>query len=95
VNFKAVPQLSGELAEWQKRICNVLGIQKLTQLPRPYHRTLWDMEKRYDALPAAHLAKVAHDYGARYILTRHRLGPDWDAKVAFGSGEYVLYDRQK
>ena len=95
VNFKAVPQLSGELAEWQKRICNVLGIEKLTQLPRPYHRTLWAMENRYDALPAAHLAKVAQDYGARYILTRRRLGPDWDAKVAFGSGDYLLYDRQK
>ncbi len=95
VNFKAVPQLSGELAVWQTRICDVLGLQKLTELPRPYHATLWDMEKRYNALPDAHLAQVAEVYGARYILTRRRLSPEWDAKVAFGSGDYVLYDRHK
>ena len=95
VNFKAVPQLSGELAQWQERICDVLDIQKLNELSRPYHATLKDMEKRYEAVPDAHLSQVAQDYGARYILVRHRLGPEWDAKVAFGSGEYVLYDRQK
>ena len=95
VNFKAVPQLSGELAQWQERICDVLDIQKLNELSSPYHATLKEMEKRYEALPDAHLSQVAQDYGARYILVRHRLGPEWDAKVAFGSGEYVLYDRQK
>ncbi|HEV2295792.1 MAG TPA: DUF6798 domain-containing protein [Tepidisphaeraceae bacterium] len=95
VNFKAVPQLSSELAVWQKRICDVLGLQKLSELSRPYHATLWDMERRYNALPEAHLAEVAELYGARYILTRRRLSPAWDAKIAFGSGEYLLYDRQK
>lgn len=95
VNFKAVPQLSGELDVWQKRLCDVLGLQKLTELARPYHATLWDIEKRYKALPESHLAQVAELYGARYILTRRRLGPKWDTKIAFGSGDYVLYDREQ
>lgn len=94
VNFKAVPQLSGELAVWQERLCDVLELQKLTELARPYHATLRDIEKRYNALPEAHLAEVAELYGARYILTRRRLGPAWESKVVFGSGEYVLYDRK-
>jgi hypothetical protein len=93
VNFKAVPQLSGELAVWRKRLCDVLDLPRLTDLPRPYNATVVAMDKRYNALPDAHLAQVAEVYGARYILTRHRMGHDWDDKFVFGSGEYVLYDR--
>jgi hypothetical protein len=95
VNFKAVPQLSGELAVWHKRLCDVLDLPTLTELPRPFNATTQEMERRYNALPEAHLEEVAELYGARYIVTRRRLSPDWDARAVFGSGEFVLYDREK
>ena len=95
VNFKAVPQLSGELAVWQKRLCDVLDLPNLSSLPHPFPATVAAIDKRYDSLSPAQLAKVAELYGARFILTRHRLGPEWEPKVAFGRGDYVLYDRQK
>jgi hypothetical protein len=96
VNFKAVPQLSGELAVWQERLCDVLNIADVTQLPRPYAATVSAIDRRFDELPPAHLEKVADLYGARYVLTRRRLAdPDWEARVEFGSGDYVLYDRLK
>jgi hypothetical protein len=94
VNFKAVPQLSGELATWQKRMCDVLDIQSLSTLPRPFYATIGAMDRRYDELSAAQLEKIADLYGARYVLTRHRVeDPHWESKVEFGSGDYVLYDR--
>jgi hypothetical protein len=52
------------------------------------------MDRRYDELSAAQLEKIADLYGARYVLTRHRVeDPHWESKVEFGSGDYVLYDR--
>jgi hypothetical protein len=66
----------------------------LSTLPRPFYATIGAMDRRYDELSAAQLEKIADLYGARYVLTRHRVeDPHWESKVEFGSGDYVLYDR--
>jgi hypothetical protein len=94
VNFKAVPQLSGELATWQKRMCDVLDIPSLSTLPHPFYVTTAAIDRRYDELSAAQLEKIADLYGARYVLTRHRVeDPRWESRLEFGSGDYLLYDR--
>lgn len=96
VNFKSVPQLSGELIEWRRRLRRVLGEHDLLTLPRPLHRTFEAIRERYESLPAEHLVSVAREYGARYVVVGHRLPqayerqrvyPDSDAK-----GEYYVYD---
>jgi hypothetical protein len=68
VNFKAVPQLSGELAEWRRRMEKVLG-QDLRSLPRPMPQTLSAMAAIYNERPAEDLRQLAGDFGARYIVT--------------------------
>ncbi|MGB7159747.1 MAG: DUF6798 domain-containing protein [Tepidisphaeraceae bacterium] len=93
VNFKGVPQLSGELATWRRRVCDVLDLPTLKNLPRPFNVAVAEMEKRYESMPPEHLERTAEQYGARYIVTRHRLGPEWERRAVFGAGEYVLYDR--
>src|SRR4029079_13954597 len=47
VNFKCVPQLSGELMEWRDRICFVLDMPKLQTLPKGFTQTLAAIRARY------------------------------------------------
>jgi hypothetical protein len=68
VNFKGVPQLSGELPEWRNRLQHLLDLSDLTQLPRPFHLTLAGLRQRYDQLHPQHLSATARHYGARYIV---------------------------
>jgi hypothetical protein len=90
VNFKAVPQLSGELPAWRDRMRDVLALEDLTSLPRGYAETLRAIDARYASLPQAVLVAAAKTYGARFVVTPARL----DARVAFVSpnGRYFLYD---
>jgi hypothetical protein len=98
VNFKGVPQLSGELPEWRDRMLKVLDLKStadLLALPRPMGRTLQAIRARYDGLPAAHGFDVARSYGARYVLLTKPAEPvPAGATLVFDSnGRYFLYDR--
>src|SRR6185369_9789641 len=67
VNFKAVPQLSGELRQWRDRLRDVLDLADLNTLPRPFAATLEAIRQRYESLPPEHLEQVARKYHARYV----------------------------
>jgi hypothetical protein len=93
VNFKGVPQLSGELGEWRDRLCRVLDLPNLDVLPRRrFDRTMEAISRRYDELPADHLIDVARHYGARYIVTTRELAFAPPARHVFESGRFHLYD---
>jgi hypothetical protein len=96
VNFKAVPQLSGELIEWRRRMENVLELSDLRTLPRPHANTVRAIRDRFDALPADRLAATARRYGARYIFNDHRFDASWEPlRIDMnGNDEWFLYDLQ-
>jgi hypothetical protein len=74
VNFKGVPQLSGELKEWRQRLVSVLAVENLMDLPhRRFDRTSAAMARRYDELNERHLLNVARYYGATHIVSARPL----------------------
>jgi hypothetical protein len=91
VNYKSVPQLSGELIEWRDRLCDVLAMQNLNDLPRGYPKTLAAIRDRYDALSSQELFAAAEKYHVRYIVTSHGL-VDQQNHLIHASGQYMLYD---
>jgi len=96
INYKAVPQLSGELPQWQRRLAQVLDLPDLRQLPRGYSRTLAAIRQRYDSLPAEHLIAVAQQYGARYIVTSRPLEAlELQRMKTDAFGSYALYDLRR
>jgi hypothetical protein len=94
VNFKSVPQLSGELIEWRRRLRRVLAEPNLLTLPRPLHKTFVGIRARYESLPAQHLFTVAREYGARYVVVGHRLPEPYDRNFLHtdGNGSFYVYD---
>ena len=89
VNFKGVPQLSSELAEWRRRMESVLDLP-LSNLPQRFDHAHDAIQSRYDQLPPTHLRRVAGQYNARYVLTNRPtggLGPP-----VFESASCHLYD---
>jgi hypothetical protein len=94
VNFKNVPQLSGELGEWRDRLQRVLAIDDIRTLPRPFHRTLDAIRLNYAQLPTAHLVGVAKQYGARYVVSVHPLDIPQAGEPVFSTSDaqYFLYD---
>ena len=96
VNFKGVPQLSGELPAWRDRLQDVLDLDTagLLALPRPMGRTLEAIRGRYESLSQEHHAAVARKYGARYAVLAHRLdaASDWRLAHSDSTGRYFLYD---
>jgi hypothetical protein len=92
VNFKGVPQFSGELIEWRHRLCDVLDLDTLSSLPHRFDRALAAIADDYDQLPAQHLARVAGLYRARYVVTSHAVSFPPPARSVFESGGYHLYD---
>ena len=95
VSFKLVPQLSGELIEWDRRLRDVLGVDDLTRYSAGltgYRDVQRRMRERYDELPTSHLFAVAEKYGARYVF-RSDEDPAADAPIAWrGERGGVLYD---
>ena len=95
VSFKLVPQLAGELSEWDRRLRDVLDVPDLSVYAggfTGYRTAQRKMRERYDALPTQHLFAVARDYGARYVF-RSNADPAADAPVVWrGTGGAVLYD---
>jgi hypothetical protein len=94
VNYKNVPQLSGELGEWRHRLEAVLDLRDIRALPRPFPRTLDAIRARYASLPPHYLRIVARRYGARYVLTlRSSDAATFGPAVFSDSGShYFLYD---
>lgn len=95
VNFKAVPQLSGELGEWRDRLCAVLAMDDLGALPRGYRPVLTAIDHRYASLSAEQLIAAARKYRARYIITCRAIGSRPDLHLLYTSprGRFFLYDR--
>ena len=91
VNFKAVPQLSAELKEWRRRMEDVLATD-VTALPQPFPATLEAMRQRYDSLDPQHLIDVAHQYGARYVLSRVRWPQHDTLRIDLDDTGWFLYD---
>jgi hypothetical protein len=89
VNFKAVPQLSSELGEWRRRLETVLDMP-LSELPRRFDQAHARIARRYDALPAGHLSRVAGQYGARYVITGRAV--EGLGRAVFENGSCHLYD---
>jgi hypothetical protein len=92
VNFKGVPQLSGELPEWRRRLERVLNMSNILDLERPFESALPDMGRRYDALPAQHLVDVAREYHAEYVVAGHPLAnPSLAPVYGDEKSRYFLY----
>jgi hypothetical protein len=93
VNFKAVPQLSGELPQWRDRLRAVLALDDLSTLPRGYGHTIEALNRRYADLPEEHLAAVVRNYNARFVVSARRLGGMEQAlRFSTATGRYFLYD---
>jgi hypothetical protein len=89
VNFKCVPQLSGELAEWRDRMCDVMDMPSLRALPKGFTKTIAAIRERYDSLSAPQLAAAAKKYNARYILATHPLKM---GRCVYENTSWFLYD---
>jgi len=94
VNFKAVPQLGAELAEWAQRLRDTLGLTHLNkQLPRGFDKIPPAMRAIYKDRPGEALFAVAHKYKARYVIATRHLEPQYDDKLIETAGDrYFLYD---
>jgi hypothetical protein len=94
VNFKHVPQLSGELMEWVGRLEEVLGTSDLEHFPHGYVETMRALDQRYNAQPPEELLRIAGKYSARYIVTSRDWGPRYQTMlIRRESGHYFVYDR--
>jgi hypothetical protein len=91
VNFKAVPQLSRELLEWERRLKCVASLDDLRALPRGYGRTFAALNNRYRMLASSALIESARLFGARYIVTERRI-ESLSPVYRSGNGSYFIYD---
>jgi hypothetical protein len=94
VNYKAVPQLSMEMDQWQKRLQAVLAASDLRWYRGTFEHTLAAMNARFEKQPPEHYRNVAEQFGARFVLVGHRLGPDWEPRRIDldGNTSWFLYD---
>ena len=96
VSFKLVPQLSGELIEWDRRLREVLDVADLSIYAggvRGYRLSQEAMRRRYDELPAEHLFEVARRYGARYVFRSSADEGVGEEMIAWrGETGAVMYD---
>ncbi|HEX3356101.1 MAG TPA: DUF6798 domain-containing protein, partial [Tepidisphaeraceae bacterium] len=99
VNFKAVPQLGSELAEWSQRLRDVLGLDDLQkQLPNGFDKVGPAIGRIYDHRTAEELFAVARKYDARYVVATQHLDARYDDKlilVPHADDKYFLYDLAK
>jgi hypothetical protein len=96
VNYKCVPQLSGELVGWEQRLCLLLGLQRLQDLPHGYTRTLPAIRQQYDQRSADDLLRAAAEYEASYIVVTHPLQDD-RLKLVYSDAQqrYMVYDLKR
>ncbi|MGH7177703.1 MAG: DUF6798 domain-containing protein, partial [Tepidisphaeraceae bacterium] len=95
VNFKHVPHLPGEIAQWWRTLSDVIGTDDVSSLTGDYVATLRELGNRYDSRSPQELWSLAQRHGARYIVVCHDLGPDYSRFFVFTSqhGRYFVYDR--
>ena len=91
VGFKHVPQLSGELVEWKRRLDRVLDCDILT-LPTPMPWTLAAMNERYAGLTKEHFESVSSEFDCDYLVSLRRFD-NWSERMVYASadGHYWLY----
>lgn len=91
IGFKHVPQLSGELVEWKRRLDRVLDCDILT-LPTPMNRTLDAMAQRYASLSPEHLAAVASEFECDYVVSLRKIDA-WNDRLVYTTPDehYWLY----
>ena len=90
VNFKAVPQLSAELAEWRHRMEAVVGVD-LKSLQRPMPATLRHLDTLYNSRSTTDLISTARRYNARYVITATRK-PGLGQPINPASQQFFVYD---
>ena len=75
VNFKHVPQLSGEIKEWNQRLSVVLGPQlaALEAAGEDYTRTMSSLSSMYESRSDDQLIAAATHYNAQFIVVTHPL----------------------
>jgi hypothetical protein len=94
VNFKHVPQLSGEMKVWLGRLEDVLGTTDIDAFPRDYMKLLPALDAKYESRTPAELIDVAHHYNARYIVVERDWGDAYRAQLIYRSDgrRYFVYD---
>jgi hypothetical protein len=92
INFKGVPQFDGELAEWRDRLCHVLHLPTLQNLPHRFDAALRAIGQRYAVLPDSILVQTARSFGARYIVVPHPLHSAVAGRLIFENRQFYLYD---
>ncbi len=92
VNFKGVPPLASEMAEWRDRLRSVLAIEDLRTLPRGLDSAPSAMSVRYDSLPPDYLVKIARRYSARYVVLSRDTRTPPSQHLVFENDSYRLYD---
>lgn len=90
VNFKGVPQLSSELAQWRERLCDVLQVDDLSSLPCGLAAAEDAMRLRYDRLSPEQLHQIARRWGATYVVASHSI-EQWKERLVCRSGKYQVY----
>ena len=73
INFKAIPQTSAEMPEWQRRMQHVTGQDNLMVFAGNFPSTLQQLDAAYAARTPDELLSTARHFGATYILTNHPL----------------------
>jgi hypothetical protein len=94
VNYKAVPQLSGELREWDRRMQLVLALDDLRALPRGYVSTLRAIDARYASLSADQLVTAARAFGAQFLVVPRALDMP-GLLFTSPNARYFLYDLRR
>jgi hypothetical protein len=92
INFKGVPQFDGELVEWRDRLCRVLHLPTLQNLPHRFDAALRAIGQRYAVLPDSMLVQAARSFGARYIVAPHPLHSEIAGRLIFENQQFYLYD---
>jgi hypothetical protein len=88
VNFKGIPQLSAEMAEWRDRLSAVFGIEDLAGLRGTFEQKLIEMNRRYAKRPREAVEAVAARYGADFVVVER----PWDGVEPLHQvGRYWVY----
>lgn len=98
IGFKHVPQLSGELVEWKRRLDRVLDCD-IRSLPTSMPKTLAAMDQRYHDLSSQHLSQVADEFECEYIISTRQID-EWADQLVFATSDghywlYRLHDRRR
>jgi len=94
VNFKHVPQLSGEINVWFNRLTDVLGTRDVGSFPRDYLNLLPALDAKYESRSPAELIEVGRRYDARYVVVDHDWGNAYRTQLIYRTDgrKFFVYD---